>query len=441
MRLVVLVLLVACATAHAQPPSSLVPESKAILQMPHASLATYGVAEPAQTGTVWYFDSFGCVGDGVTDDTACELAAVIVAPAGSTGVFTVGKTYRKTGLVTVSTPNVTLWGYGATLYADTNGATQPDLAIKLTGSGDAIYGLTFLSNLNHRVSNTSSAAIWPTGDGQRIIDNRFEYTGTCVFAQSTHTFIGRNVCYRDWADGITAAGGAGCACAIDHIMIVWNVVWQNGDDAISLVNYATSDDETPFLTEVLVEHNVTSGNFGGSGFAVHGGSNITVRYNTFLLVQCGEAIDVDSEVGFLVRNVSNVLVQGNVGKEIQTTAQSYMPNGAGCLPGAGLNHGALYTQAGNGHHVTGVLYTGNRIARSLRRGAQVQETGSPPGVITNVGYQSLRFSGIGDASLMSIPASVAVCNDLMLDDDSTFTTANCPAGALPTVTGTTYTHV
>lgn len=428
------------AVAQAQPPASFTPESSYI-PIPHIiQLATYNVAEPTLGSLVVFADSYGCVGDGVADDTTCLTNALAATPANWTLKLTPNKVYRKTALVTAATANVTIWGYGATLYADTNGASNPDLALQLTGNGTNVYGLTITSNLSHRISNTSSAGLWVLGDNHRIIDNRIEYTGTCLFGQGTHIFVGRNVCYKDWADGFTFAGGVGCGCSIDHIIIVGNVVRFNGDDMISIVNYADVDDEEPFITEVLVEHNDVANSYGGAGVAVHGGRDITIRYNTIGPDPCVVGIQLDSQVAFSIRNVRNVLVDSNKITDTQTTTAPYNPSGTCPTPG-GVNHGVLYVNAagGNGlsHHIDSILFVNNEITRGLRKGAQIQEQGTPAGVVTNVGFQGNRFIGIQDTPI-NVPAGTAVCSENQLVDVSAIAAANCPRATMPTVTGTNY---
>jgi hypothetical protein len=75
------------------------------------------------TSEVVSVDSFGAVGDGVTDDSAAIQAAIDSAPVGSTLTFTAGKTYLLDAGLTVNKA-ININGNGATLLMNTSAWPQ-----------------------------------------------------------------------------------------------------------------------------------------------------------------------------------------------------------------------------------------------------------------------------------------------------------------------------
>jgi hypothetical protein len=84
---------------------------------------------------------FGAIGDGVADDTVSIQAAVTALPAGATLLFPAGA-YKLTSPITFSgKSNVTLIGYGATVYC---GTTRIESYFNINGaSGIDVLGFTF----------------------------------------------------------------------------------------------------------------------------------------------------------------------------------------------------------------------------------------------------------------------------------------------------------
>jgi hypothetical protein len=171
---------------------------------------------------------------------------------------------------------------------------------------------------------------------------------------------------------------------------------------------------------------------------------VTIQFNRCGPVPCITGTTIDSQVGgFSSTNVTNVLVQFNRYSDIQNTDPVRLPSPHTCSK---VPHGALYLQAagtsGVSHHIDGVLYLNNSVTRTARWGIHVQETGTPQGVVTNIGYQGNRLSGIGNAPPIAIQAGgIAACVDNQIVDESMITAANCPTGSMPAVNGTTYTHL
>jgi hypothetical protein len=92
--------------------------------------------------------SFGATGDGVTDDTAAVIAAIAAAPAGSTVVFEIKKTYLISDDITIGTA-LTLDLNGSTILCD--GTVNADDAVIITSDGVTIKNGTI--DLGYAVDN------------------------------------------------------------------------------------------------------------------------------------------------------------------------------------------------------------------------------------------------------------------------------------------------
>jgi len=203
-------------------------------------------------------------------------------------------------------------------------------------------------------------------------------------AGATNFVIARNVVYRTSADGIHISHGR--ARAPKHAgngRIVCNVVRENGDDMIAVVSYGKGE---PHVRNVLIEGNDVSGSYWGSGIAVVGGRDVTIRRNTIAQTVVHAGIRLAAEKSYFPSNVVNVLIEDNEIEDVETTRPMYSPLGREVLldppyvtdwetPGRAIRrppHAAIDIsgQAGD-RRVSRVLVRRNTITRAFVDGIRV----------------------------------------------------------------------
>lgn len=149
-------------------------------------------------------DAFGCVGDGVTDDTGCFQAAVNAVPVGGTLAGTAGKTYRLTRELTVFNRNsVTLDGNHATVT--TTG--QNKFLHCSASSGIAIRDFNIKGTVPPASAAVAQGQITLEACSQVvIIGNIWRNTFAAVyFDQSSHVRISHNMII-DTVAGVQGSG-------------------------------------------------------------------------------------------------------------------------------------------------------------------------------------------------------------------------------------------
>lgn len=422
------------------------------------------VPDPTIQGPVAKVDDFGAKGDGITDDTDAIIAAIRSLRNGGTVVFSPGKTYVKWKTLVIDRPDTYIWGYGATVYtliddglaAQARDRTRKDeiaankvnanLSIWLTAPRTGVYGLTVISNLRTRLVGTpATTAVFLGNADQRVIDNRFEYTQNGVLAAGATNFvIARNVVYRTSADGIHISHGR--ARAPKHAgngRIICNVVRENGDDMIAVVSYGKGE---PHVRNVLIEGNDVSGSYWGSGIAVAGGRDVTIRRNTIGQTPVHAGIRLAAEKAHFTSNVVNILIEDNEIEDVETTRPTYSLLGREVLltppygadwgtPGKAIRrppHAAIDIsgQAGD-QKVSRVLVRRNTITRAFIDGIRVSGNCTDIHVAGNhmqkVGREAIRIQEWpGDSSS---PEGISCVEN---SSDGVPTTSGLCARAAPT---------
>lgn len=325
-------------------------------------LAKYGIEDPAMREPVVRVEDFGARGDGVTDDSDAIGAAIAsLRGGGGTVVFARGARYLKRKLVQVDRPNVTLWGYGATLLAVSNADEQKGPkgsvrnAVQLVAPRTSIVGFTIVSNLRRRLTGHPTLnAIWLSGPDQSAIDNRIEYSQGGIFVRMATGFtVARNVVWRTTADAIHMTTG------MRDGLVVCNTVRENGDDMIAVVNYGKG---APTIGNVRIEDNDLAGQYWGRGITVSGGRDITIRGNRIRDITHAAAILIVSEDSYQTADVENVLIEGNLIERVQTTRPTWNPIDATQR----TPHGAIDIGGYGAQKVRRVLVRDNTIRDAAR---------------------------------------------------------------------------
>jgi hypothetical protein len=197
--------------------------------------------------TLFRSKDFGAVGDGVTDDTAAIQAAL---DSGKSVCFPDG-TYAVSARLTLSTPNVQLFGSGIIRPTATwtgIGTTKSVLTIEIAASNVTVNGLTFDSDdtvigsqinfqLESFASNTmvtncrflnsvmiggasgSCVAFRTTATYSQAIGNFTKNTNGAIFVQGAHCVVSGNICVDPNDVGIVLNGPQCVRCVISNNVI------------------------------------------------------------------------------------------------------------------------------------------------------------------------------------------------------------------------------
>lgn len=298
---------------------------------------------------------FGALPDDALDDDVAIQRALRSLPPGGWLVFPPGR-YRQAHSLFVTTPNVTLWGPGATLQA-----TDPrDHTLGLRADGVRLYGLTLTAAPDQRRSEPAQARISVYREGpvrQRgnvvrgvTIDGAGS-VGMLVYGATDFTIAGNTV-QHTLADGIHLTNGS------HHGRVIGNRVRDLGDDLISIVSY----DDAPPVRDILVAGNQVSGARWGRGLTVVGGERLTLRDNTVSGIARGAGVLVAQEGNWHTHGVNDVRIEGNRLSEIQTPAARV---GVSAPP---TGHAAIeihtYGVSGSASGIGDVMLSGNTVERS-----------------------------------------------------------------------------
>jgi hypothetical protein len=182
---------------------------------------------------------------------------------------------------------------------------------------------------------------------------------------------------------------------------VCNVVRENGDDMIAVVSYGRGE---PHVRNVLIEGNDVSGSYWGSGIAVAGGRDVTIRQNTIGQTPVHAGIRLAAAKSYSTSNVVNVLIEDNEIEDVETTRPAYSLLGREVLltppyvtdwetPGKAIRrppHAAIDI-SGQAHdqRVSRVLVRHNTITRALIDGIRVS------GNCTDIHVEGNRMQKIG----------------------------------------------
>jgi hypothetical protein len=293
---------------------------------------------------------FGAVPDDNHDDAAAIQRAIDATKAGATLILNPGR-YLISHSLRVRNPGITITGPGATIH----GTNPDDQALIIYADNTTVSSLTFTAVTDRRRSaawHWRIAVVGQTRDGSRpvrntvIRDNRIVNAGAPGTATANsassggillhHAYdflVSGNTVVRTLADGIHVTGGSHDGRVLN------NTVRETGDDMISVVSYAhqTSDlisastlkahwdqlVDTALVRNVLIAGNHVSGQYWGRGISVVGGQSITIAKNTIENVPRGAGVLIAREANYQSFGVENVVVDGNLIREVQTKNPPY----------------------------------------------------------------------------------------------------------------------
>lgn len=275
----------------------------------------------------------GLVGNGVFDDKAAIQAAIDRATAAGGGIvwLPAGKTYAHSDKITI-TSNVTIWGYGATLYAsDPTTASGTKQSVFLSGDNITLLGLKFTCNWDrvtkgqpHRIRTLISSVI------NNLTIRDIEIDGAVDMGLVLGAVKGLHVsgCYiHDTAnDGIHISHGT------TAFEIIGNRFENTGDDNLAVVSDVVDGNTCNrgiLANNSCMGNRTNGGNTAGRNIAVAGGADIIISGNmcqnsngAAIMVQCdpssGVTIGVDD-----VTIIGNEVINSNV-QNIGTHADIYV---------------------------------------------------------------------------------------------------------------------
>lgn len=252
---------------------------------------------------------FGAVADDDRPDDAALARALAALRPGDWLVFPPGRYVLARSLL-VTTPDVTLWGPGATLH----GTDPADHTLGLRADGVRVFGLTLTAVTDRRRSEPAQARISLYGGhaGNVVRGVRIDGAGSggMLVHGAVDFTIADNIVTHTRADGIHVTG------ASRHGRVVGNRVTATGDDMIAIVSY---DDAAP-VRDVLVAGNVVDGTRWGRGLSVVGGAQVTLRGNTVSDIARAAGILIAQEGNWHTHGVDDVRIEDNRLRGIQRPA-------------------------------------------------------------------------------------------------------------------------
>jgi chitodextrinase len=379
------------------------------------------IPTPTKTAPIVSVKNLGAKGDGVTDDTTAIQNAMNSMTSGGTLEFPAG-TYKYNKQLTLTKPNVKLWGYGATLIP-----TNPDgNGISLEADNTHMYGFT-----------RTAPSSWPRGCGSHsflhlcygiyvansrnheIIDNTINYgLGGPLVLNASDVLIARNTVYRTTADAIHMTG------ASTNIRVLKNTTRENGDDGIAVAGYEGRGNE-PRNINILIEGNDVSGNYWGRGIAVFGGKDVTIRNNKVSKIFMAAGIYVSAEGGWDSPNNRNILVENNDVSDVQTTVPGWQP-----VVGTKTGHPGIFVYAEGLGVMSDLMFRNNTLDHTWKHGVWVKGNLSKTSIVTT------KMTRIGlDALVIEVSGTYCSGNT---DDGSPVTDPQCTASSPSSVTGSSF---
>jgi hypothetical protein len=316
---------------------------------------------------------FGAVPNDNRDDAEAIQRALDALKPGETlwlapGRYLVGRTLH------MRRPATVLSGSNAVLHA-----TNPDdQALVVEADDITVAGLTWTADTDGRRNAARHARIVVASDqgggnyrsvrNATIRDNRIINAGApgtvgansastvgILVLHADHFLLAGNTVVRTLADGIHISGGA------RNGRVLNNTVRETGDDMIAVVSYADSGTaagnnaqrlahawagnvDARLNRNILIAGNQLSGQYSGRGLSVVGGQSISIVGNTLENIPTAAGILLAREAAYQTFGVDNVLVEGNVLRDIQTSSPPY--DGANKFsPDKRTGHGAIELHA------------------------------------------------------------------------------------------------
>jgi parallel beta-helix repeat protein len=398
---------------------------------------------------------FGAVPDDDRDDTDAIQRALDAMKPGETLVFSPGR-YLISRTVRVRQPGVTVTGPKAIIHA-----TNPDSqALLIEADNTTVSSLTFTAVTQGRRSAAWHSRIVvaaDTGGGNYrtvyntvIRDNGIlgvgnpgtptansSSAGGILLMRANGFLITGNTITRTLADGIHVTAGS------KNGRVLNNAVRETGDDMIAVVSYLGTGNpvlnnapsvlagwnarvDSSLVRNVLIAGNQLSGQYWGRGISVVGGQSVTIARNTLDNVPIAAGILIAREAGYQTFGVQNVLVEGNLIRDVQTLKPPYdfqnkFASASRTGHGAIEIHAALFDDEADDNMlreslaVRDVLVRGNVVERAsvsgVRAGVNMAQTlratdaegrslerRTVSGLIRNIGVANNRFDQItGDA--------------------------------------------
>ena len=397
--------------------------------------------------------SFGAKPNDNVDDTDEIQKALDTLESGETLFFPSGR-YLTSKSLKVRRPGITITGEGATLH----GTNPDDLALIIQADDTTVSSLTFTAITDGRRNAPRHARIAISGDlpgGYRRIrntvirDNRIvnadgpgtpgansSSTAGIMVLHAERFLIAGNTVVRTLSDGIHITRGSRDGRVLN------NVVRETGDDMIAVVSYSDTGSpaknnaakladafeasaEDRLNRRILISGNRVSGQYWGRGISVVGGQAIAIVRNTIENVPVAAGILLAREANYQTFGVDNVLVEGNILRDVQTGSPPY--DGANKFsPSKRTGHGAIEVHASlfddeaadpdlrNKLAVRNIVVRGNTVERSavngVRAGVSMNATvrdgsssrHSRNGVIDNLSVQSNRFEDVKGEAINAI---------------------------------------
>lgn len=251
-------------------------------------------------------ESYGAVGDGITDDTAALQDALshMQSIGGGTLVLTPGKSYTHNTVLHVEAGNINGGGYregnqivNAGILKATNHNMQ---SVFFDGPNTSAYGVIFSSPSTTRDVTFEHNKITLWNDGHIIHECGIESSAASgIFMEGASNYKITSCVVRNTnADSIHNSGGSYNGLITDPYIV------NSGDDCVAVVTYGGQ----PLCSNITCLRPVIRGGR-ARGVSVVGGSNITYR-DVDIQDTDYAGIYISSESEYSTEEVNGVLVSG-----------------------------------------------------------------------------------------------------------------------------------
>jgi parallel beta-helix repeat protein len=273
-------------------------------------------------------ETYGAVGDGVTNDNAALLSAIAACGATSTVWLSATKSYRHTTVLSLTNAGSSISGPG-----NLHSTVPSNAAIKLTANNTGVERITTTSTATVRGSTLEEQRIALLGSGNfvRFVTVNGGATGG-IFAYGASNFVIDNpTVLNTKADGIHMTNQSNNG-------VVLNPTCTNvGDDGVAVVSYESDGGR---CHDIVVRTPHVYDNVTGRGISVIGGYNISY-YDIDIDGTVAAGIIIAEEAGdFITYGCDDILVSGGTVKDACTTGS--------------LDHGFLHMSTPLGGTINGI---------------------------------------------------------------------------------------